>query len=100
LEPFGAYLDEMGPLRHLDDRDLDRLIAGHQVGGDLEAGDLAGLVDDVRATHLRPVAQDTRARHLHAMAEAARLAPSTDPLPPAHVRPQNVLSRRHQHTVI
>jgi hypothetical protein len=90
----------MGPLRHLDDRDLDRLIAGRGIDGDLEAGDLAGLVDDVRATHLRPVAQVTRERHLVAMAEAAHLAPSTDPLPPAHVRPQNVLSRRHQHTVI
>jgi hypothetical protein len=71
----------MGPLRHLDDRDLDRLIAGRGIDGDPEAGDLAGLVDDVRATHLRPVAQDTRARHLAAMAEAAHLTPSTDPLP-------------------
>jgi hypothetical protein len=31
----------MGPLRHLDDRDLDRLIAGRGIEGDLEAGDLA-----------------------------------------------------------
>ncbi|MCP9491722.1 MAG: hypothetical protein MSC31_17885, partial [Solirubrobacteraceae bacterium MAG38_C4-C5] len=81
----------MRPLRHLDDRDLDRLLAGHEVDGDLEAGDLAGLVDDVRSTHLRPVARDTRERHLVAMAEAARLAPSTDSLPPAHARSRRSL---------
>jgi hypothetical protein len=40
----------MGPLRHLDDRDLDRLIAGRGIEGDLEAGDLAGLVGR-RARH-------------------------------------------------
>jgi hypothetical protein len=81
----------MGPLRHLDDRDLDRLIAGRGIDGDLEAGDLAGLVDDVRATHLSPVAQDTRERHLAAMAQTARLTPSTDPLPsvPARRMPRN-----------
>ncbi|MDQ3768577.1 MAG: hypothetical protein M3370_03730, partial [Actinomycetota bacterium] len=76
----------MAPFRDLDDRDLDRLLAGREVDGDLEAGDLAGLVDDVRATHLRPVAQDTRARHLAAMTEAARLTPSTDPLPSVRAR--------------
>jgi hypothetical protein len=76
----------MGPLRHLDDRDLDRLIAGRGIEGDPEAGDLAGLVDDVRATHLRPVAQDTRERHLAAMAQTARLTPSTDPLPSVPAR--------------
>ena len=81
LEPCGAYPDEMAPLRDLDDRDLDRLIAGREIDDDLGTGDLAGLVDDVRATHLRPVAQDTRARHLAAMTEAARLTPSTDPPP-------------------
>lgn len=86
MERCGAYRDEMTPLHDLDDRDLDRLLAGREVDGDLEAGDLAALVDDVRATHLRPVAQDTRARHLTAMTEAARLTPSTDPLPPVRAR--------------
>jgi len=76
----------MGPLRHLEDRDLDRLIAGHEVDGDREAGELVGLVEDVRATHLRPVAQETRQRHLVAMAEAARLAPSPDLHPPVSAR--------------
>lgn len=91
LEPSGAYPDEMAPLRDLDDRDLDRLLAGREIDDDLEAGDLAGLVDDVRATHLRPVAQDTRARHLAAMTEAARLTPSTEPLPSVRAR-QNLRS--------
>lgn len=86
LEPCGAYPDEMTPLHDMDDRDLDRLIAGREIDDDLEAGDLAGLVKDVRATHLRPVAQDTRARHLAAMTEAARLTPSTDPLSSVRAR--------------
>ena len=85
LEPGGAYPDEMTPLRDMDDRDLDRLLAGREID-DPEAGDLAGLVDDVRSTHLHPVAQETRARHLAAMTEASRLTPSTDPLPPVPAR--------------
>lgn len=73
----GAYGDEMAPLRDLDDRDLDRLLAGRSVVGG-EAADLAELVRDVRLEHLRPMAPDVEARHVSAMAQAARGLSSTE----------------------
>ncbi len=73
----GAYEDEMAPLRELHDRDLDRLLAGRRaVHG--AADDLAELVRDVRAEHLRLMADDVEARHVSAMAQAARDLSSTE----------------------
>lgn len=76
MSEHGAYEDEMAPLRELHDRDLDRLLAGRRpIHG--QADDLAELVRDVRAEHLRPMADHVEARHVSAMAQAARDLSST-----------------------
>jgi hypothetical protein len=81
LSEIGAYEDDMGPLLQLNDRDLDRLLAGHAPSGDGDLDELAAFFREVHSFQALPEAA-TEARHLSAIMEAVRLRSSTAPAAP------------------
>jgi hypothetical protein len=77
-----AYQDEMGATLMLDDRELDRLLAGQEPGGD--RGDLEELATFFRELPLTFAAAPeapTEARHLSAIMDAIRLVPMAEEAP-------------------
>jgi hypothetical protein len=86
LSDDGAYLDEMGSLR-LNDRELDRILAGRATADNGDLNELALFVREL--THTYQVAPDaaTETRHLSAIMATVRALPVANEAPaPAPTR--------------
>ncbi|MDQ2967756.1 MAG: hypothetical protein M3R37_05480 [Actinomycetota bacterium] len=83
MSDIDAYGEEMGRFSRLNDRELDRLLAGQGSADDGDLEDLAGFVRELNVVFHEGPDGPTETRHLTAIMDAARLQPAADtpPLP-------------------
>jgi hypothetical protein len=76
LSDLDAYGDEMGRFSRLNDRELDRLLAGHAPAEDGVLDELADFVRELNVVFQEAPDGATETRHLTAIMDAVRLLPA------------------------
>jgi hypothetical protein len=81
LSDLDAYGNEMGRFSRLNDRELDRVLAGHGPGDDGDLDELAAFFRELNVVLQEAPDGSTETRHLNAILDAVRVLPTADAPP-------------------